>query len=523
MGSPVLLGWKELVTAALSGALLSLAFPGFDAPSLLAWLALTPLCALTFVPRRRRDMVKLFAAFGAGFYLSLLYWFLAMHPLTWLGFSEGASLAIVCGAWLAASGLLVTQLAALGLIFGGMTRHLSKPGAWHVAALAAAWVSLEWLTSLGTFGFTWGNLALTQVAGRVFVQAADLVGPFPIAGVLVAVNGLLALAVVPAVVGAPDRQAWRPVTAALLLVCALGGYGVWQTTRPIPSGTFSVSIVQGNIAGSDKWTRERGAIHRMADKYLGLSSEQPNSNLVLWPETAMPEFLRNNPTLLERLRAAAVREGRAYMFGTLDWEGERESLKLYNAVTAIDGTGRLLGFDYKRHLVPYGEYVPARDWMPAFLMSMNIVGHDYYPGQVPHLFEFPFGKVGAGVCYDGIFPDAMRPVVQGGAQVLAIVTNDAWYKDTAAPRVLLAHAALRAIESRRWVLRAANTGISAVIDPTGRVASQTPVFVDAALTAQAGIRDDITPYVRFGDWLSALCTLWVLGALGVGWIRTRKT
>jgi apolipoprotein N-acyltransferase len=418
---------------------------------------------------------------------------------------------------------LILQFVVFGALYGSLTRRWQQPAMAHATALALGWTALEWLTSLGAFGFTWGNLALSQVPGRTFIQVLDVVGPFPLAGAIVAVNGFLALTLVPWLAGhRQQRRSWVPAALALATVSGIGAYGVVRLQHAWPQENFSATIVQGNIAGSDKWTRGKGAIWRMADKYLALSASTKPTDVLLWPETAMPEFLRNNVGLIDRLRMRAMQARQTLIFGTLDWEGAGENLKLYNAVTAIDASGLSLGFDYKRHLVPYGEYVPARAWMPQFLMSLNIVGHDYYPGTRPHVFELGFTSLGAGVCYDGIFPDAMRPAVLAGATSIALVTNDAWYKDTAAPRVLLAHAALRAVENRRWVLRAANTGISAFIDPTGRIVSQTPVFKEAVLNGRAASIQALSVYTRWGDWASQLATALFFTWLGFQWTRRRR-
>ena len=523
--APVRVRPAHLATALLSGFLLALSFPGVNL-GWLAWIALVPFCLVAFQPRHRRGMMALFAAMGAGFYLTLLYWFLAMHPLTWLGFSEVASLGIVTLAWLLASGALIVQMLIFGALFGWLTRLWGEPRWQHVLALALGWTSLEWLTSLGTFGFTWGNLALSQAAYLPVIQVLDLVGPFPLAGLVVAVNGAIALAIAgraePGAAPRPTGPRFAPLVASLACVGLVVAYGAVRLGQPLPATTFSTTIVQGNIAGGEKWTREKDAIFRMADKYANLTAAEPGTDLVLWPETALPEFLRNNPRLVERLRQDAATQKRHLMFGTLDWEGQGTDLKLYNAVTVVAPDGSLLGFDYKRHLVPYGEYVPARSYMPAFVLAMNIVGHDYFPGVEPHIFDLPFAKIGTGVCYDGIFPDAVRPAVLKGAEVLALVTNDAWYKDTTAPRVLLAHAALRAVENRRWVLRAANTGISAVIEPTGNIVAQTGVYQDATLVGRAAPLRELTLYTRYADWASVLACFGFLGFLGYRWTRRNR-
>lgn len=515
------LRWQELVLAAASGVLMAMAFPGVD-QAWLAWIALVPFCLVVFNPRRKRVMAALFSAFGAGFYLTLLYWFLAMHPLTWLGFTELQSYAIVVSAWLGSTFLLTLQLAAFGFVYGWTTQRWGRAAWKHVLALALGWVTLEWLTSLGMFGFTWGNLALTQYKTLPMLQVLDLVGSFPLAGLIVGFNGALALAI-RRQVGRPFSWTnWQPVGIAVVPVVATLAYGAIRVNDRLPDTTFSVEIVQGNLYGGEKFSHGPGALDRTMDKYLNLSRQHRDTDLVIWPETAIPAYLRNQPQIYQRLQDAA-REGHRYMMtGTLDWEGtDRSNLKVFNAVGVLGPQGESLGFDYKRHLVPFGEFVPYRNELPepfkSWVAQINILAIDFVPGKIPHLFEFPFGKVGAGVCYDGIFPDAMRPAVQEGAQVLALVTNDAWYKDTTAPRVLNAHAVLRAVENKRWVLRAANTGISSVIDPHGNIQGATPVYQDATLVGRAAPMNEITLYTRFGDWASSLAALGFLALMLDRW------
>ncbi|MDB5095836.1 MAG: apolipoprotein N-acyltransferase [Cyanobacteria bacterium RYN_339] len=511
----------HVVTALLSGIALALSFPGVDL-GFLAWFALVPFCLVAFRPRRRRHMVALFAAFGAGFYLTLLYWFLMMHPLTWLGFSYAESVGVVLFAWLGASLALVIQLLAFGALFGEVTKRWDKPGWGHVAALALGWTGLEWLASQGPFGFTWGNMALTQVHYLPMIQVLDLVGPFPLAGLIVAFNGAVAIGARAQAGHAWNLNHWKPVMAMVVPIVAVLAYGFARLSQPLPATTFTVEIVQGNIAGGDKFDKSKDAIYHMADHYLKLTDQHPKSDLVLWPETAMPAWMKSDMRLMGQLEHAVASQHRYLMTGTLDWTGDRPNQKFYNAVALFDPTGHIVGFDYKRHLVPYGEYLPGRAFMPAFLGSINILAMDFTPGDKPTVFNLPFGKIGAGVCYDGIFPDAMRPVVQAGAEVLTLVTNDAWYKDTTAPRVLNAHAALRAVENHRYVLRAANTGISSIIDAHGRVVASTPVYQDATLLGGAVPLTEITLYTRFGDWASQLAGLAFLGMIIWPWTQRRR-
>ena len=515
------LRWHEPVIAAISGILLALAFPGSDW-SLLAWVALVPFALVVFKPRRKRVMMGLFAAFGAGFYLTLLYWFLWMHPLTWLGFTELQSRAITVGAWVGATFLLMLQLVLFGWFYGWLTQAWGRPGWKHVLSLALGWTAVEWLSSLGAFGFTWGNLALTQYQTLPMLQIIDVVGSFPLAGLIVGVNGAIALALFGQYASGFSPAHWKPVGVALVPVVGALAYGAVRLADPLPETSFSVAIVQGNIAGGDKFDKGPGAIDRTVDKYMGLTEKHRETDMVLWPETALPVWFRSQPDVIARMQRSAIADSRFLMTGTLDWKGNpgNPDFRAFNAVTVVGPTGENMGFDYKRHLVPFGEYLPGRDLLPeplaGFVAGINILALDFSPGLDPHIFQLPFAKIGAGVCYDGIFPDAIRPAVLNGAEVLALVTNDAWYKDTTAPRVLNAHAVLRAVETKRWVLRAANTGISSIITPQGNITGQTPVYEDATLVGRAAPMRELTLYTRFGDWASGLA---FVGMIGFGYIR----
>jgi apolipoprotein N-acyltransferase len=502
----------------VSGVVMALSFPGFDW-TMLAWIAWVPFFYALWPVRTIRGVCSRFALMGAGFFLTLLYWFLAMHPLTWLGFSEWSSMGVVTFAYAGASALMLLQLLGVGLVIGVYFKVRPKRDGVTVLMLALAWVVFEWLISLGPFGFTWSNLALTQTRWLLPIQTLDLVGPFPFAGLLVGFNAALALAI-----HTHGKEPWRsrPLWIASALVMLNLGYGAWRLMQPSPEATIDVQLVQGNLAGSEKWLQGPERISRALERYERLSQSAHGPGLTIWPETAVPTYLRNEPSTLARLENRARDTQRSMMFGTMDWEGRQPNIKLFNAVAAIDHDGRLLGFDYKRHLVPYGEYVPFRQWMPNFLMQMNIVGLDFYPGVAPKVFDFPFAKVGTGVCYDGIFPDAIPPAVRAGAELIVLVTNDAWYKDTAAPRVLNAHAVLRAIENRRWICRAATTGISSIIDAHGRVLAATPLYQEVVLNGRVAKMSGHSLFVLWGDWLSPLCLGLFMLLLLQGWWTQKR-
>jgi apolipoprotein N-acyltransferase len=488
--------------ALLSGLATSLAFPGVGW-GWLAWVAMAPYLAAMMLPRRKRDYLTTSLAFGFGLFGGLMHWLLAMHPLTWIGpaITVPISLAIVTVAWLGVAAGMAAGVGFAGLCIGVAYRAESRRrglgGAMAVLIPALIWTALEWTQAQGIFGFTWGNLATTQTAYLPLLQGIQLVGPFPLAGLIVAVNAALA-------------WAWHtrhpgPLAAALAVVTAWGGYGVWAMHRPLEGPALSVAIVQGNVTQDEKWDRSQEAPHLwMLERYLSLSARAGGATLVIWPESAIPMFLREDARVWDRLAQEARSRGQTLMTGGFHRDaGPDGEWRVYNAVSAWSPTSGNLGFDFKRHLVPYGEYVPGRRWMPDIMASLNLLPYDVTPGEQPHPFAVGPARVGSAVCFDSIFPEVMRRTA-AVSDVLVLVTNDAWYKRTAAPWQHLAQGALRAVENRRYFIQSANTGASGIVDPTGRVVSVAPLFEQAVVEGEIRAISERTPYNRFGDWLSLM-------------------
>jgi apolipoprotein N-acyltransferase len=286
------------------------------------------------------------------------------------------------------------------------------------------------------------------------------------------------------------------------------GYGQWRIAQPIQGQSFRYALVQGNIDQTEKWSA--GSLHRIVDTYLSLSAKAKDAQVLVWPETAVPEFLRNNLAIYGSLADFAKSHHQHLLTGTLDWKNGK-ALKLFNSTTVFSDAGVNVGFDAKTHLVPLGEYLPFRDIMPKpiadMLAQFNIVSHDYAPAEHPRAFSLPFARLGTAVCFDSIFPGVVSDKVRAGANALVVVTNDAWYKRTAAPVQHLSQSVLRAVETGRYLMRAANTGITCGIDPNGKIYSPTRLYEPAVVEGVAITQNHITPYVRFGDWLSWLAML----------------
>ena len=245
-----------------------------------------------------------------------------------------------------------------------------------------------------------------------------------------------------------------------------------------------IGIVQGNIEQAKKWSPEER--RKTVDSYLELSDTlvgDRKPDLIVWPETALPFYPQGNE-LLYPIKAFLRKSGVTLLTGApwyevVDWE--KRLFSYYNGSFMLAGSGEMGGYYFKSHLVPYGEYVPLKKYMPFLAPLVEAVG-DFTPGSVGPPLESGRIRAGVLICYESIFPDIGRRWVENGANVLVNLTNDAWYGKSSAPYQSWAMTVLRAVETRRSLVRSANTGISGVIDPLGRVRSQSKLFVAWAET-----------------------------------------
>lgn len=492
--------WSEpwsLVVALLSGAVFSLAFPGPD-QGWLAWVGMVPLWALLLTRDRRRAIVGVAVAWSSGFFGGLLHWLLALHPLTWLGMSEGESLAVVGLAWTMLSGFMALGsalvLTALGLLARRLARQGRSGGGQVVALAFAGWMALELFQASNPFGLTLGMVASTQYRFLPILQGLRWLGPFPLGALIVAFNAALAHAWVTRRPRAPLAVA----AAALLWVMAPAALPGGET-----GNTVRVSVVQGNVSQSEKWTP--GNEWRLLERYERLTREASASDLVVWPESALPVALLRSPAMLGRLGALARERQTALVTGTFVVEPDRPGgrPRFYNATVGIGPDGQVMGWDAKKHLVPFGEYLPGREtlpsWWAGFFARMNLLGEDLTAGDRPRPYALRAASVGTNVCFDSLFPEVMRRTAASGAELLVLVTNDGWYGRTAALQQHLAQGVLRAVETGRPFVQAANTGASALVSASGQIVAEAPWAVETALTGTVTRGRGATPYVRRGE------------------------
>jgi len=496
---------RVLVLAA-AGVLGALAFPKAGW-SPLAWGWLVPALVSGLMRPSRAALLDGWLA-GTVFYVVLLSWLdhTFLHysaipwPLTWLPI---AALAAYCGLY-------------LGALTGAVAWLRGRIGPGPALALAPAfWVVGEWLRGWLMGGFPWGLLGYSQAAQLPVIQIAELGGVYAVSFLIVAVNaalaGLLALG---------PRRAWPGAAAALVLLVGALAFGVHAIGRASAGNAASVevAVIQPSIEQTIKWDPARHA--QIMDIYEQLTREAARARpaVVLWPETATTIFLRGDPALLERLRRLSEEVGTPILVGSLD-RREQPREQFLNSAFLLTGQGITGKYD-KIHLVPFGEYVPLASLL-GFVKSWAEFISEFGTGEVETVFPLPGAPFGTVICYEVIFPELFRGFVVRGAAFMANITNDAWFGETSGPWQHLGMLPLRAVEHRVAIARAANTGVSAFVEPTGRIGPTLPLLERGVLHRRIPLRDRATLYTRLGDWLVYASA--GLGAAGVALALFRRS
>jgi len=369
----------------------------------------------------------------------------------------------------------------------------------QILLAAAAWILLEELRGRFLGGFPWHPLGLTQIDNHLLSQLLPWGGVRLLSGLVVVCGGLLYLAF-RELARRPRRQALLPL---LLLVALLLLPGLIPKQPPAfgkPGTPVKVCIIQPNIPQAEKW--QPGNRKKIVARMFAMTREglRTRPQLVVWPEASLPLLLETKPALIEQLRKLVDDNGCALMLGGpryLDQPGNRPDYpsckKLYNAVFFFS-PGRPPAVYNKIKLVPYGEYTPLADFFP--FIGKLVPGLNYSAGRKKTIFSWKGLKIAPSVCFEGVFPAFTADFFAAGANLLVNLTNDAWFGDSPGPRQHLRNLRLRALENRCWIVRSANTGISAVIDPGGRIVASIPLNQQGILETEIHPSPGPTFYAR---------------------------
>lgn len=386
--------------------------------------------------------------------------------------------------------------------------------------VASVWVLLEWVQSWMISGFPWQLLGYSQYRVLPVAQVAAVGGIFALSFLVALING-----------GAAQALLWRHdrrrlalaagTPLVVLVVTWAAGQARLTRLEAEQGPELTVGVLQGNVSQDEKWKagRKAGSTQLYASLARQLAPQHPD--LVVYPETAMPFFFTDSINTEHRavVRSLAQELGAPLLVGSLGGSWEEG---IFNRAWLIDAQGEVAGTADKVHLVPFGEYIPLIEVF-RYLSGLTAESGAFTPGRGHPILRLPGPQTPFGVfiCYESIFPEISRELAVGGAQMLINTTNDAWFGQTAAPSQHFAMVVLRAVETGRPVIRAANTGISGLVAPTGKILHATPLFTRDAFTVRVRPRTEPTPYSRWGNVIVPLCGLLLAAATLDRWRRLR--
>jgi len=481
-----------LLLAALSGTLTALCFPKFDL-FFLAWVCLIPLL-LALIKKRPWPAFRIGFVGGFVYYGILLYW-IPHVPSHYGGLSPLLSILI----YLALVVFMALSWGAFAAVFGWI--GLSFP---HGSLLAAPliWVSWEYVFTYLFTGFPWGLLGYSQADNLPFLQTAAVTGVYGLSFLLVFLQGFFVLSIL--------ARKKAPFFLALIVVLAIHGTGFLSLQKPIPAGEpFQVAVLQGNVSSDIEWDRISGEeIETLFSGHLELSrrASAVGAGLIVWPEFSVPLcFSCEEPLYLyfkEILFRFVRTTGRTLLLGTNETTVEKGENIYLNTALCLHPDLSMTQY-HKMHLVPFGEYTPYKKFF-FFIEKVTQAVGDITPGRSQVLHSYEGMKFGSPICYEIIFPGLVRKFVKKGAHFLVTITNDGWYGESASPQQHFRMAVFRAVENRRFLLRAATTGISGIVDPHGRIQARSKLMTETYLTGRIRPIEKLSFYARYGDVLSYL-------------------
>lgn len=487
---------RNVLLAIASGALLALAMAVPWAWPV-AWVGLIPL----LVALRRTTLAQ---AAACGLVAGLAYFGVSLFWISLFGYLP----------W-----VVLTMFEAIFFaVFAAIAARLlpNRTGWFGYVAVPAAWTAMQWTRSLGPYSLTWGSFAHAQANNLCIAQIASVTGVWGIDFLVCLVNVALADAFVP---HNGRRRYAHGIVALLIAACVwMAGYASLRTPMSGKHAT-KVAIIQGNL--DQNVVPDTGYLTLAFQSFERMSrtAAADKPALIVWPETTLPASIANT-SWSDQISLLAHETKTNYVIGAYDTPANPLLPGYYNTALFYDRRGRQTGAYHKVHLVPFGEFVPLREYLP-FLKRYQIRDEDIIAGADFTPIRTPIGPIGVNICFESLFSYISREETRRGAVALLVMTNDAWFERTQAARQHMLMSKLRAIENRRFVIRAAATGISTIIDPYGRTLTELGIFKRGVVAGRITPLHGLTPYVRFGDYFAYACLLIVAGALL--WPRTGKT
>lgn len=487
--------------ALLSGALLALSFPRFGHPAF-AWIALVPLLialsgwpALSGVDGRGRGQPTL-RAFTLGLTTGLVYF---IGTIYWTGTVIRTFGGLATPVALFAMLLLASVLALFPALAALITARLvNRGGTGALLFMPAAWVATEFSRGFSFIfgGFPWVPLGNSQVTVLPVAQLASVLGVYGVSALVAFVNASIAYALL-----SRGRNRIVATAAAAMVLAGVGGWGAMRVADAALTreGTpLRIGLIQGNVAQEDKWNPREA--RRIFTTYIAMTRDavRRGAELVIWPESSTPFMFEEDEVGEAAVRDLAHEVRVPILFGSDQIDRSGDFLRLFNAAFLVTPDGETAAVYHKMKLVPFGEYIPFKRWL-YFVSPIVDRLAEFAPGSSTVMLPVGSHLLSVAICYEVVYPSLSRQAVAGGSQLLTTITNDAWYGYSSAPYQHFALASMRAIEQGRYLARAANTGISGVVDPYGRVVRQSAIFEQVGLVEDVRVLTSRTIYSAIGD------------------------
>lgn len=481
---------RNLLLAILSGVLLTLAFPPGHL-SFVAWFALIPLLK-SIETASPYKAFKLGLVSGLIHYLTLIYWIIVV-----LGRYGNLNIFVA----LLSLGLLSLYLSLYLALFACLTTCL-KDSRFSIILMACFWVAIEYLKGHLLTGFPWCLLGYTQYEQLYLIQISDLFGVYGISFLIVLANGLIFRMLTRHHHETNASLKWGlPLFFIFLIGTLIYGHHHLSGSRAGEKSGYHINaaIIQANINQSVKWDPACQMETIRTYQRLTRSTRAFKPQLIVWPETALPFFFQDSQEFSPKIFSLADKSRAILLFGSPAYKRIRGAIRYYNRAYMITPEIQQLQYYDKVHLVPFGEYVPLKKYLP-FINHLVQAAGNFASGD--KLAPLKTGDLSLGIliCFEAVFPELARTLVREGANVLVNITNDAWFGMTSAPYQHFSMAVFRAVENQRPMIRAANTGFSAFIGPQGAILSESNLFneevLESALTLSGS---SLTFYSRFGD------------------------
>ncbi len=494
----------SFVLSIISGILSALPFINFSLFPII-WISIVPFLIVLYRAKNEKESILYGFIFGIFFFGINLYWVTELSQyvsfwayLAWAVLIFGQSIFIVVFSFI--------------LYRFVISRRKEYSRAWRkvfwIFAPSVIWVSLEWIRSLGPYGVTGGGLGYSQAFFIPLIQIASVTGVYGISFLIVFFNSVLTFLFIEK--GSIVERFKKQLIAVLILaflaivVFSYGRAKIAEHKYEKREGLV-VAIIQANVPQKEKLRYSQ--TYRIFNEHLGLSDEvvKYSPDVIIWPETAVTDYLLENAGMLSKLRDF-IDKNRCYLIVGAPYFSADS--KIFNSLIVFSPQGEASGRYDKRHLVPFGEYLPLRSlFYPILRHTGNLFEEDYDSNPISKLLTIKGYVAAANICFESTFPYIVRSRVKRGGDFILVATNDAWFGNSPAAKQHFYSGVFRAIENGSYLVQVANTGISGDIDPLGRVIKRTKLGIRETLIVSVPKKGKGTFYLKYGDLFVYLCLL----------------